>query len=182
MIAITVTPPANISNIIGQLQRLPNGLTRAAKNAIGRTVRGSKQDARQKTSERYITGGRIVSPTLKTRVNGLSGSLSSSGARNPLEKFKINPRKRINPAPAGGVYASVVKGQGGNIRRAFIQNSGGVYERVGKARFPIRRFKSVAAPQMVGYRPISQFIMKKMEQRFEKNFAHAAEAIIGGYL
>ena len=65
--------------------------------------------------------------------------------------------------PPGGVYANVVRGQGGMIRRGFLQRSGGVFERVGAARFPIRQLKTVSLPGMASR--VGEHVESRMAQR-----------------
>lgn len=182
ILEINLETPARLQGLLGQLAAIPEKLNKAASNALRRTLKSGKQAARQKIASRYTIATGSVIETLKIRVDGLKGEMKSRGARNPMEKFQHNPRVRINPGLPGGIFASVVKGQGGNIRRAFIQRKGGIWERVGKARFPIRRFKSPAAPQMLGVTPVAEYIKRKMEERYGKNLDHAISAMIGGYL
>ena len=137
-----------LDEAIAKFSRAPNGLNRAVSSAIRRTLRGAKKDAGTKASQRYLIGAGEVTKTIRLRQSGFSGSMTSAGSRNPLRKFNIRPRSRPRRMPPGGVFAQVVHGQGGMIRRAFLQRSGGVFERVGSSRFPIRQLKTVTIPQM----------------------------------
>ena len=153
--------------------KTPRGnLERAVKSAIRRTFAGLKRDIGQKIKQRYTLASSNVTRTLQTRISGLSGTLTSTGAKIPVEKFRVKPRRRLKRQPAGGVFAENVRGQGGFIRRAFLQKSGGVYERTGRARFPIKRIKGPSAPSMLSSIPVSSFIEQKIEERLNKNLMH----------
>ena len=82
--------------------------------------------------------------------------------------------------PAGGVFAQNVRGQGGQILHAFLQRSGGVYERVGRSRFPIRQLKGPSAPGMLGNPVVGPFIEAKMATRLGINLEHELSAAMGG--
>lgn len=157
-------------------------LRRAVRSAIMRTLRGARKDAGTKASQRYIIGAGEVTKTIKLRASGFSGAMTSSGARNPLKKFNIRPRSRPRRMPRGGVFAQVVRGQGDMIRRGFLQRSGGVFERVGASRFPIRQLKTVAIPQMLSNVHVGPFIEAKMAQRLGVNLDHELSAFAGGFI
>lgn len=182
MIHFEIKPPRNIEPILRILRTIPGGVEKAGADAVRRTIRGGRKDAAQKIKERYTIPYGVVMKTLKTRSSGLHGEMGSSGSRNPMEKFKITPKKRPRAMPPGGVFAQIVRGQGGNIRRAFLQKNGSVYERVGRERFPLRRFYSPSAPGMISSPKVSSYIVDKMQERLTKSLNHAMQAILSGYL
>lgn len=182
MFTIKINPPPNLNEIAQRLAGIPGGMEKAAQNAISRTLKGGRQDASRKIAQRYTIKTQLVIDTIRTRVSGLSGEMKSRGSRNPLDKFFHRPTQRYDPPPPGGVYAQVVRGQGGQLRHAWLMRSGGIYERIGKSRFPITRLHSASAPGMLAVPPVSKDIVAKMEQRIAINLEHAASAVIGGYL
>lgn len=183
MITYEILPPPNIGEIAVRLSRIPRGIEKAAKNAVQRTLKGAKQDASRKVGARYTIKTATVMDTVETELSGLNGEMASKGPRNPLELFRIKPTKRLNPQPKQGINATVVNGQGGNIRRAFLTyRMNGVYERTGRARFPIRRLSSVSSPGTLSVAPVSSYIVDKIYQRLAKNLEHAANAVLGGFL
>lgn len=181
MFVIQIDPPANLRMIAARLSHIPGAMERAAKNAIGRTLKGARQDASRRISARYTIKTGLVMSTVKTRVAGLTGEMKSRGSRNPLDRFRHAPTKRRNPPLPGGVHVEVIKGQGGQLRHAWLMQSGGIFERVGASRFPIRKFHSASAPGMLAVPPVSAAIVAKMEERMAINLEHAATAIIGGF-
>lgn len=181
MITIRIDPPPNLEQVAQRLAHIPGALERAAKQAVVRTVRGGKQDAARKVAQRYTIKVGEVMKTIKIKVSGLEGEMKSRGGKNPLKKFYTRPRSRPRRMPAGGVFVQNVRGQGGNIRRGFLQRSGNVYERVGRPRFPIRHLKGPSAPGMLGNPIVGPYIENKMFQRMQINLDHAMNAILGGF-
>lgn len=171
-----------LDEAIAKFSQAPNGLNRAVSSAIRRTLRGAKKDAGTKVKQRYTINAGEVIKTIRLRQSGFSGSMTSSGSRNPLRKFNIRPRSRPRRMPPGGVFAQNVRGQGGMIRRAFLQRSGGVFERVGAPRFPIRQLKGPSAPGMLGNPIVGPWIEAKMAHRLGINLEHELGAVLGGFL
>lgn len=171
-----------LDEAVALLSKSPSGLDRAIRSAVRRTLRGAKKDAGSKVKQRYTINAGEVIRTIRLSQSGFSGSMTSSGPRNQLKKFNIRPRSRPRKMPPGGVFAQVVRGQGGTIRRAFLQRSGGVYERVGQSRFPIRQLKTVAAPQMLSNQHVGPFIEARMFERLGINLEHEIGAVLGGFL
>ena len=181
MFEIRIEPPPDLESKIQRLAMTPGALEKAAKRAVGRTLRGGKKDAGTKVKQRYTIKAGEVIRTIKLAQHGLSGEMTSKGRKNPLPKFITRPRKRPRKMPAGGVFAQNIRGQGGNLLHAFLQKSGNVYERVGRSRFPIRHLKGPSAPGMLGNPHVGPHIENKMFQRLQVNLDHAIGAILGGF-
>lgn len=169
-----------LDEAVAALSQSPNGLVKAVKSAVRRTLRGAKKDAGTKIKQRYTIAAGEVTKTIKLHQSGFSGAMTSSGSRNPLKKFNIRPRSRPRRMPPGGVFAQNVRGQGGQIYHAFLQRSGGVFERVSRARFPIRQLKGPSAPGMLGNPVVGPWIEAKMAQRLGINLEHELSAAMGG--
>ena len=147
---------------------LPTGnLIVAVQKALRQTMTEAKNDAAEKIESRYVSP-QLGTKKLKVSVRGLTGILKSSGRRNPLKKFEINPRKRLKKPPANGVFARVLKSGGGFLRHAFIAK-GNVFERTGRARLPIRSFSSVSAPGMLKASPVISSVIKQIEKNFSRH-------------
>lgn len=168
-----------LNEAIERLSRSPSGLDRAIRSAVRRTLRGGKKDAGTKVKQRYTIKAGEVIRTIRLKQSGFSGSMTSSGSRNPLKKFMIRPRSRPRKMPAGGVFAMNVIGQGGQIRRAFLMRSGNVFERVGRSRYPIKPITGPAAPGMLSSPPVSSFIVAHMSQRLAINLDHELAFFLG---
>lgn len=163
------------------IQRLSNAdankLHRALRSAVMRTLRGARKDAGTKVKQRYTIAASHVTKTIKLYASGLSGEMTSSGSRNKSSLFVLRPKSRPKKMPPGGVFIMNVRGQGGNIRRAFIQKNGEPYERTGRSRFPIRRLSGPSAPGMLSNPHVAPFIVRKMEERLGINIEHEIAAL-----
>lgn len=182
MFTIKINPPPNLNEVANRLAGIPGAMEKAAQNAISRTLKGGRQDASRKIAQRYTIKTQLVIDTIRTRVSGLHGEMKSRGSRNPLDRFYHRPTQRYDPPPAGGVYAQVVRGQGGQLKHAWLMRSGGIFERVGASRFPIKKLFSASAPGMLAIPPVSSSVVTKIEERLAINLEHAASAVIGGFL
>lgn len=141
------------------LSRLQTRLRTAVRN----TLRAGKQELTTRIQARYTAKNPMSLGKTKTTASALNGSLKVGGGRNQLRKFIIRPTSRPRRMPPGGVFANVVRGQGGMIRRAFLQRSGGVFERVGTSRFPIKQLKTVSLPGMASR--VGEHVEAKMAER-----------------
>ena len=167
-----------LNDAVQKLSNFNDGkLRRALRSAVMRTLKGAKRDAGQKVKQRYTIASGKVTSSIKLKCSGLSGSMTSSGGRNPLPNFILRPKSRPKRPPAGGVYAQVVRGQGGQIQHAFIQRNGQPYERTTPRRFPIKRLTTVSNPGMLSNPHVAPFIVRKMEERIGVNVSHEVAAI-----
>ena len=181
MITIHIDPPPNLDSVAARLAHIPGALERAGRQTVIRTLRGGKQDAARKVGQRYTIKVGEVTKTIRLKSSGLSGEMTSRGSRNPLKKFRLSPRRRLRRMPPGGVHVENVRGQGGFIRRGFLQRSGNLYERVGKPRFPIKQLRGPSAPGMIGNPIVGPYIESRMFERMQINLDHAMNAILGGF-
>lgn len=167
-----------LDEAIAKLSNVDEGkLRRALRSAVMRTLRGAKKDAGTKIAQRYTIAASKVTKTIRLKAAGLSGSMTSSGPRNPLPNFILRPKSRPRKMPPGGVYVQNVRGQGGQISHAFIQKNGQPYERTTPRRFPIKRLTGPSAPGMLGNPHVAPFIVRKMEERIGVNIAHEVAAL-----
>lgn len=144
------------------------------RSAVRNTLREGKSELKNRITQRYTAKSPLSLGSVKTTASALNGSIKIGGGRNQLKRFIINPRSRPRRMPPGGVLANVVKGQGGMIRRAFLQRSGGVYERVGASRFPIKQLKTVSLPGMASR------VGSHVEARMAQRLGIELDAALGG--
>ncbi len=168
------------------LSNVPQGMEKATSSAINRTLQMTRTSATRKVRETYDIKAKDVRGTIKMNRAGksnLQGAMISRGGAIPLMKFKINPSKP-NPKRRKPVFASV-KRSGGNIKSAFVaeMDSGhtGVFERVGKARFPIRELYGPSSPQMIGEETIIEEIQEEAQDIMIKRLSHEAVRLLGRY-
>lgn len=184
MITFEIKPPRNINQIIRILSLFPEKMERAGADAVRRTLKGGRQDAARKIAARYTIKTGRVTETIKTYSKGLQGSMESKGSRINLREFLLKPKKRAKgrPQPPDGIFVQNVRGDGGNLFHAWNMFKGGIYQRVGPPRLPFHGFTGPAAPQMLGSKPVSSYIVDKMSERLGVNLDHAAQAVLGGFL
>ena len=156
-------------------------LIRAINSALRRTLKGARKDAANKTRERFTIANRAVTKTLKVKVWNLRGEMTSNGKNNPLEKFKLKPKRRLKKPPVSGVFSEPIRGQGHYWRKGFLSRAGKVLTRVGKSRYPIKGLVAHSAPEMLNFPPVSSFLIKKIEERLNINLAHELNAAVAGF-
>ena len=183
MITFEIKPPKNLDRIIRILSLFPDKMEKAGADAVRRTLKGGRQDAGRKIAQRYTIPAGIVTETIKTHSSGLQGSMDSQGSRLKLETFFHRPKFRLNPQPKAGIFVQNVRGDGGNLLHAWSTYKGGIFQRVkGASRIPFHSFRGPAAPQMLGSKPVSSFIVAKMEERLGVNLEHSVGAVLSGFL
>lgn len=155
------------SGIEAAMNSLPTNLRGRITQAIRATIREGKEEGSNLVKQRYTARSFLSLGKVRMRTSGLSGKLTISGRRNLLKKFIIRPSTRLNPQPPGGVYAQVVRGQGGSIRRAFIAKRGLVFEREGTSRLPIRHLNTVSLPG--AFERIGDKLTSKMAARLQSH-------------
>lgn len=181
---ITVDASA-LNKAVVMLANIPGAAEKAEKSAIKKTVKGIRRFAAQKVKEEYTIQGKYVTRTLSTSFNGSTGELRSEGGVNDLRYFKTNPKNRTKRRSKNGVFVQVRRGEGGRLPHAFIagMDSGhiGVFERVGRSRFPIKKMTGPSTPSMLGNPKISEKIAEKMEERLNVNVEHEINAFLNGF-
>lgn len=181
---ITVDASA-LNRAVVMLANIPGAAEKAEKTAIKKTVKGIRRFAAQKVREEYTIQGKYVTRTLSTSFNGASGELRSKGGVNDLRYFKTNPKNRTKRKPRNGIFAQVRRSGGGRLPHAFIAGMGsghvGVFERVGRSRFPIKKMTGPATPSMLANPNVSEKIVEKMEERLNVNVDHEINAFLNGF-
>lgn len=157
MVEITIEPQ-NVEAVARVLALMPEKFRQVTKKAIKKGLQVGKKTTRENAKKRYTLPAGIVAKSLSLRVSGLSGELKSVGSRNALEKAVISRVK-------GGIYAQVVRGQGGLIARSFSKKyAGGLWQRSGASRLPIKRLKTVSAPGMAGHPQVANPTVNKIAE------------------
>lgn len=175
-----------LERIETMLTSIPSGMERATSAAINRTLSMTKTAASRKVRDKYNIKARDINGAIKkfgaSRSN-LSGRLHVKSARMPLSKFKVNP-SRPSPKRRKPIFVSVKK-SGGAIKGAFVADldSGhrGVFERVGKSRFPIRELYGPSVPQMVGEGTIIKELEEEASEIVIERLSHEAVRLLGRY-
>lgn len=177
---------SELERIADMLSSIPKGMEKATSSAINRTLQSTRASATRKVRERYDIKSKDVRGTINLKRAGNSnphGAMISRGTLIPLIRFKVNPSKP-NPARRKPVFASVKK-SGGNIKAAFVTSfdSGhtGVFERVGKSRFPIKELYGPSTPQMIGEENIIKELEEEAQEVMLNRLSHEAIRLLGRY-
>ena len=167
MISVTVL---NLDSTVAALGEIPANAKKAIKKASRKTLQAAKREAIAKVKARYTSPISIFTQSLTIKTKSTGGELKSKGGKNPLYKFKTTPQGRIR-ARGRYIHATVVKGQGDTLKKAFRMSKGpNIFERVGESRKPIKKLYSVAAPSMLNVPQVREPVMQKIETMFPQEF------------
>lgn len=146
------------TDVLNQLRYMPDVLKKVAGRAVRQSINAGKSTAKSGAKKRYTLSSKILSRSMKSRVSGTRGVIKISGGRNLIGEGIVKNT-------AHGIFAIIVRGQGGEINRAFQKKyQGGWWRRVGKPRFPIKRLKTVSAPGMASHPTVSTPTINKMAE------------------
>ena len=155
--------------IFDQLKNSDKQLEKAlyfAKNSALNTV---KTELARGVPKRYDTKQKTIRD--RTRVNKNTGEVSVTGSPIRLFKFRVTPT-----SPRKQLVTASVKRASKSLPNAFVQQMRngtiGVFERVGKSRYPIRQLYSVSAPQMAGNEEVLEGAMERASIVFDERLSH----------
>ncbi len=168
------------------LSNVPKGIERAMASAINRAAQSGRTEAVKKVRERYIVKASTVREPLKIERASSSSpiaTLRAAGSVIPLSKFKIRPSKPT-PGKLTPVSATVIKGKGGTISKAFVARMPaghvGVYRRKGRPRLPIMELYGPSAPQMIGNEEVMRALEEKAQQTLDERMEHEITRLLEG--
>ena len=126
--------------LIGAVERLKNERPKVLKG-VGR---GVSRLIRRAVKERYTYKGAI---RIRTRQSGDRAQVVVRGSRQTIKHFRTRaPTKRRH------LYAEVIRGSGGAIRRGF-RNNGTYFKRLTATRLPIGAIYGPSTAEMAGHEP-----------------------------
>jgi hypothetical protein len=160
----------------------------AAFQAIGAAMKrasdSAKTQAGRYAAETYnISKGKFMANcNISTKMQGGSGGVTSvellfAGKVLRLIEFGAKGSKR------GGVYAAPKNG-GGNIRSAFITaiyGQTGVWERVGRTRFPVEQKYGPSTGHMMQDEGVSEQLTDHIQEVFDSRIEHEITRILNGW-
>lgn len=160
---------------LGQMaKKAPDVVTRA----LNRAVESARAAAVQEIRQTYVVKAKEVRGTMrviKASRKTLSAQLRSRGNLIPLDHFKYKP-KQPRPKNPPKVLQVQVKKAGGykDLLHAFVADINGpkIWQRVGKARLPIRRLMGPAVPQMLGQDNVRAKVLEKALETYKKRLDH----------
>ena len=156
---------------------------KAVSAAMKRASDSAKTQAGRYASETYnISKGKFMSACrINTDVNGGSGGVASVELT-----FAGKVLKLIEFGAKGGPQGPVtvkVKDGGGTLRSAFINaiyGEKGVWERVGKARFPLEQKYGPSTGHMMQDEGVTDKMTKHIEEVFDQRIEHEIWRILNG--
>ena len=167
------------------LANIPGGVQKANYQALKRAGETAKTKASQLAVAQYsITKSTFMHNTRqKTHVHGGAGhvemSLSFSGSVIPLISFQTRASR------SGGVSASVTRNGGASsLAHAFVANiygARGIWERLGKPRFPVRQLYGPSGPQMINNDTVVQELEQVISSTYESRMEREILRLMNGW-
>lgn len=155
--------------IFDQLKNADKQLEKALYFAKNRALNTVKTELARGVPKKYDTKQKTIRD--RTRVNKNTGEVSVTGSPIRLFKFRVTPT-----SPRRQLVTASVKRASKSLPYAFVQRMGngttGVFERVGKSRYPIRQLYSVSAPQMAGNEEVLEGAMERASIVFDERLSH----------
>lgn len=155
--------------IFDQLKNSDKQLEKALYFAKNRALNTVKTELAKGVPKRYDTKQKTIRD--RTRVNKNTGEVSVTGSPIRLFKFRVTPT-----SPRKQLVTASVKRASKSLPNAFVQQMRngtiGVFERVGKSRYPIRQLYSVSAPQMAGNDEVLEGAMERASIVFDERLSH----------
>ena len=155
--------------IFDQLKKADKQLEKALYFAKNRALNTVKTELARGVPKKYDTRQKTIRD--RTRVNKNTGEVSVTGSPIRLFKFRVTPT-----SPRRQLVTASVKRASKSLPYAFVQRMGngttGVFERVGKSRYPIRQLYSVSAPQMAGNEEVLEGAMERASIVFDERLSH----------
>lgn len=176
-----------LDHVMKLLAGIPGGAYKAVGSALKRAASTGKTVAKRSvTGEYFITQSQFLSCTrninhFERETSGeLSVAFGFAGYVIPLLKFNTRVEKN-------GLITTQVKRSSSpeSLRNAFTATMGGhfgVYERIGKERFPIKQLFGPSTPQMMySNEKVLDEMDKKMSETVEKRIEHEITRILNGW-
>lgn len=155
--------------IFDQLKNSDKQLEKALYFAKNRALNTVKTELARGVPKKYDTKQKTIRD--RTRVNKNTGEVSVTGSPIRLFKFRVTPT-----SPRRQLVTASVKRASKSLPNAFVQQMRngtiGVFERVGKSRYPIRQLYTVSAPQMAGNEEVLEGAMERASIVFDERLSH----------
>ena len=155
--------------IFDQLKNADKQLEKALYFAKNRALNTVKTELARGVPKKYDTKQKTIRD--RTRVNKNTGEVSVTGSPIRLFKFRVTPT-----SPKRQLVTASVKRASKSLPNAFVQQMRngtiGVFERVGKSRYPIRQLYTVSAPQMAGNEEVLEGATERASIVFDERLSH----------
>jgi hypothetical protein len=174
-----------LDRVQGMLSHIPGATAKAMYRALNRATQNARSNIVKQARNSYSVQAKEVRSTLKIKranKNNLMAQVNSTGSVIPLIAFKVNP-KTVSGRRTAPIRVGVRKGTASPLANAFIARINGkvgVAERVGTARFPIRRLFGPSAPQMVGNEEVLGKVSDEAVEMLNRRLDHEIQNILAG--
>lgn len=160
-------------------------LHKAVMAASDRAAKSAETQAGRLAAGRYVIKKSSFTSHVQTKRKTVGGSngnysvtISFAGGVIPLIEFGTKFSKD------GGVYASVIRGSGGDIAHAFIApvfGKIGAFEHVNGTTGPVTQKYGPSAAHMMMDEGVVDQMDKVMRETFEKRMDHEVDRILNGW-
>lgn len=151
------------------------GMRSRIESAVSRTLEDARAEATRRVNARFVRD--YATPVMKVKASGLNGTLSATDRRHSLTSFIVNPSTRPPHNPPGGLHVKVRRADNERLPRAFI-GRGQAFERVGRARTPLRRLTGPSGSQELGSKHIAPQLESRIARRIEQELNSVMEGLI----
>ena len=165
------------------LSHVKGGASKAVARALNRSINTARSELVRGIREEYTVRAAPVRNSINIRSSTpqrLEAEIKTLGEPLPLNYFKVKP-STPNPRRTSKIRVSVRKGSAKPIGSAFVARLGGtnkVFERVGKARLPIRRLFGPSVPQMAENDKTIENVADSARVSMDKRLSHEIGRLI----
>jgi len=165
----------------------PQPVLAAARRSLRETASAARSAASNEIRQRYNIAKKHVDKQLSKHIK--PSALTADITAKPAERTATLPITlfRVKKPSARKKYIRVQVIRGGpwyELKRAFFARmpSGytGVFERVGRARYPIREVRTIDVPLMFVQRNVRQRTIAKAVEKWSKDFPQRLDWILKG--
>lgn len=168
------------------LYHIKNGANKAISRALNRAADSGKAEAVKRITANYTVKSGSVRNKIEIKKSSeatLRAAVLSKGRPIPLSNFKTNPSNPPKKRPKV-LRAGVLKGGLKPIKGAFLARSKSgkalVFQRIGKARYPLKALYGPSLPSMLGTEKVSQFVEDRAKEVFDNRLGHEINRLLGG--
>ena len=173
----------NFDKFLRDAANAPEKIRRATATTLNQTLTKAQGLMAKQVAASYKITQRDIRASFRTHsanANDLNASVQSVGSKFPLFKFGISKLRQHGPFlgvrdPRAAVSIEEVQGQQTPLARGFLQIVGsghaGIFQRRGKARYPIAEMVGLSAPQMIGARRSWPAIDAELSRYFQSRIA-----------
>lgn len=182
-----------LKKAVKEMQKIPQGMDKAAARALNDGLVVMGKVAARETSKEYVISQKDVKATFKKRkayAGNLNAKIISTGSVIRLSKFPYSPKVTVNKRNKNGKLSakSVVKvrikrSEGKKVIHTTppaFANTGEIWKRKGKNRFPREILYTLAVPSMIKNDNVKEPALEKGSERAQERLEHHLNHILGG--